>query len=129
MTNRLKEQIISDLVELRESRDIIQEESERLQDKMKRLSRQNKSLLQRVKRLACRVESRSPLISEAEECMMKEVEGVRDHIKTMTLEILTVSVGSCVVVVPPLPSSRSPSHPPTHPPFTPLCFLCRTREN
>lgn len=57
---------------------------------MKRLLERNKNLLQRVKRLACRVDSRSPLISEAEECMMKEVEGVHDHIKRMALEILNV---------------------------------------
>lgn len=87
---RLKQQIVSDLVNLRESRDIIQEESEKLEDKMKRLLARNKNLLDRAKRLACYVELRSPVLSEAEDCMSKEVEGVRDHIKTMELAIFNV---------------------------------------
>ena len=93
---RLKQQMVSDLGTLREEKDIIQEESEKLEDKMKRLLARNKNLLDRAKRLACCVELRSPVLSEAEDCMGKEVEGVRDHIKTMEAKITNVCMYVCM---------------------------------
>lgn len=90
--SRLKDKIISDLAMLTDECDIMEEESDRLCDKLKKLSKKNVSLLQRVKRLACHAESRPPILSEAEECMMREMEGLRDHMKmTMMPRIINVS--------------------------------------
>ena len=91
MSARLKEQIFSDLLGLQEGCEDMGVMCDSLRDKVDQLSKKNTFLLQRVKRLACRVESRSPIISEAEECMMKEVEGVENHIKTMAVEVFTVN--------------------------------------
>lgn len=90
LSNRKKEHIISEIAKLRDERDVIEEESEKLQAKMKKLLNRNKRLLQRVKKLACRVEVRPPVLSEAEECMMKEMEGLRDYVEKMKLEVHVV---------------------------------------
>ena len=71
--------------------DVIEEESDRLRDKLRSVSDKHAVLMQRVKMLACRAESRPPVLSEAEECMMREMEGLRDHMKIMHSEILGVS--------------------------------------
>lgn len=71
--------------------DIIEEESEKLQGKLKTLSDKNAALLQQVRRLACCATSRPPILSEAEECMMREIEGLDNHMKLMNAEIHSVS--------------------------------------
>lgn len=87
----MKQKIIKDLVTLRDQCDIIDDKSENLQDKLKHCTTANRLLLERVKKLACRVEFRPPVLSEAEECMMREMEGLRDHVKKMLAEMHTVS--------------------------------------
>ncbi len=91
-SRRLKEQIISDIVRLRDERDVIEEDCGALQDKVRRLAKRNVNLQDRVKRMACRVELRSPVLSEAEQCMMKELEGFSNHFKKMDVEIRSVCI-------------------------------------
>ena len=110
MSMRLKEQIFSDLLGLQEGCEDVGVMCDSLRDKVDQLSGKNTILLQRVKRLACRVESRSPIISEAEECMMKEVEGVENHIKTMAVELFNVNEKTAFLHIKCLP------------------LLCRTKE-
>ena len=87
---RLKEQIISDITRLRDERDEIEEECGALQDKARRLAKRNTTLQDRAKRMVCKVELRSPVLSEAEQCMMKELEGFTNHFKKMDAEIQSV---------------------------------------
>ena len=81
----MKEQIISDCVKLRDYCDIIKEESDALQEKIKKVSDKNKILHKRAVTLACKVEHHSPVFSEAEDCMKKEMEGLTNHIHEMHL--------------------------------------------
>lgn len=94
----LKEKIISDLATLTDGCDVIEEESDRLQVRLNEMTNRNTRLLQRVKKLACLAESRPPVLSEAEVCMMREMEGLRDNMKRMYSAILNVSQVFCKCV-------------------------------
>lgn len=89
-----KEQIISDVVQLRVDAEITQEESERLQHKIEDLSLKHKKLQKRAEKLAFKVRYQSPVFSEAEECMHKEMDGLKRHSKEMAsqLEIVRSSL-------------------------------------
>lgn len=87
---RLKEQIISDITRLRDERDELDDNCKTLQDKARRLAKRNAILQDRAKKMVCKVELRSPVFSEAEQCMMKELEGLTNHFKKMDAEIQSV---------------------------------------
>ena len=105
---RLMEQVISNTVELTDEADIIKEKSEELQEKLAQIVETNVSLQRQADRLACRVQFLSPVFSEAEECMKKEMEGLRNHIEEMKVTTGRVS----------FPQSYPNSH------STSIQFLC-----
>jgi len=51
----------------------------------------NVRLLGRAERLACKIRFLSPVLSEAEECMKNEMEGLAAHIKQMKQDAYRVS--------------------------------------
>lgn len=91
MLKRLKEQIITSSIELRDEADIIKEGSVELRDKLQNVMNTNAMLLKKAHMLACKVRFLSPVLSEAEECMKNEMEGLADHIKAMKREVCRVS--------------------------------------
>ena len=54
------------------------------------LIRKQNVLMRRVEQIVYKVESRSPFLSEAEDCMMKELEGLEKHMKTMLQRLTEV---------------------------------------
>ncbi len=92
MLQRLKEQIITCSVELRDNADIIREDSDDLREKLRDIIERNARLLGKAERLACKIRFLSPVLSEAEECMKNEMEGIHTHIQQMTREVHRVSI-------------------------------------
>lgn len=90
ISQRLKECLITETEKLKEERDIMEEETERLQHKLEGLVTKNKSLQKQAERLACLVKFQSGVLSEAEECMMKEMEGIKDHLSQMSAVLSNV---------------------------------------
>ena len=91
LLQELKQEIISNSVKLRDEADIIKENSEELQDKLRDVVQTNVRLLGRAERLACKIRFLSPVLSEAEECMKNEMEGLATHIKQMKRDAYRVS--------------------------------------
>lgn len=89
---KLKEHVISNSVELMDEADIIVENSEKLQDKLTQIVETNVSLQKQADRIACRIQFLCPVFSEAEECMKKEMEGLKNHVREMKVATFRVSV-------------------------------------
>lgn len=53
------------------------------------------SLERRVERLICRVEGQSPVLSQAEEWMRDEIEGLNSHMQIMHKRLLEVGLVIC----------------------------------
>ena len=88
---KLMEQVISNTVELSDEADIIVENSEKLHDKLGEIAETNVSLQKQAYRLACKIQFLSPVFSEAEECMKKEMEGLTKHVQEMKVSTVRVS--------------------------------------
>ena len=55
------------------------------------------SLERRVERLICRVEGQSPVLSQAEEWMRDEIEGLNSHMQVMHRRLLEVGFNNCIL--------------------------------
>ena len=87
-----KEQIISDLEKIKDEAEEMRERTNGIEYQLDELTRKQNVLMRRVERIVYRVESKSPFLSEAEECMMKELEGLEKHMKTMLQKLTEVKV-------------------------------------
>ncbi len=85
-----KEKLISNIVQLRDERDIVEEESEKLQERIEFVLKRNKILRMRAERLACQVASRSLVFSEAEESMKEELGKLQKRMTEMNKRLETV---------------------------------------
>lgn len=87
-----KEQIIGDLENIKDEAEEMRDRTDGIKYRLDTLSMKQNMLMKRVERIVYRVESKSPFISEAEECMMKELEGLEKHMKTMSQKLTEVKV-------------------------------------
>lgn len=77
---RQKQILLSALLKLQEETEEIKTYTEDLGDKLISLAETHKNLMLRVQQVMYRVESQSPVISEAENCMLEELEGLKNHL-------------------------------------------------
>ena len=85
-----REQIISELVKLRDETEEVREKTESIEFNLDTLMEKQKVLMKRVEQIVYRVESKSPFLSEAEECMKTELEGLEKHMKVMRQKLTEV---------------------------------------
>ena len=70
----------------------MKERTDGIEYRLGELTKKQNVLMRRVEQIVYRVELKSPILSEAEECMMKELEGLEKHMKTMLQKITEVKV-------------------------------------
>lgn len=87
-----KEQIISDHEKIKDEAEEMRDRTNGIEYRLGELVRKQNLLMRRVEQIVYRVESRSPFLSEAEECMVKELEGLEKHMKTMLQKLAEVKV-------------------------------------
>ena len=85
-----KEQIISDLECLKDETEDLREKTNDIEFKLDSLIKKQNVLTKHVEQIIYRVESKSPHLSEAEECMRTELEGLQKHIKVMSQKLVEV---------------------------------------
>ena len=85
-----KEQIISELVCLKDEAEELREKTNDIEFKLDGLMKKQKILMKCVEQIIYRVESKSPHLSEAEELMRTELEGLQKHIKVMSQKLIEV---------------------------------------
>lgn len=88
--SRQKQQIISELVSLKDEAEELRERTNGIEYKLIGLMKKQKVLMKCVEQIIYRVESKSPHLSEAEELMRTELEGLQKHIKTMSQKLIEV---------------------------------------
>ena len=75
----------------------VTENAEELEYRLMELAKKHQELMLRVQRVVFRVESQSPVVSEAENCMMDELEGLNNHLeRRMNRRLTEVCVCVCV---------------------------------
>ena len=85
-----KEQVISELVRLKDEAEELRVKTSDIEYKLESLMKNQKLLMKSVEQIIYRVESKSPHLSEAEECMKTELEGLQKHIKVMSQKLIEV---------------------------------------
>ena len=68
----------------------MKEGTENIEFKLDQMMGMQKILMKRVEQIVYRVESKSPFLSEAEECMKSELEGLEKHMKVMKQRLTEV---------------------------------------
>ena len=87
-----KQQVISELVRLKDEAEELREKTNDIEYKLDSLMKKQKLLMKSVEQIVYRVESKSPHLSEAEELMKTELEGLQKHIKVMSQKLIEVHV-------------------------------------
>ena len=87
-----KQQIISDLEKIKDEVEDLKEKTNGIEYNLDALLEKQKHLTRRVEQVVYRVESKSPFMSEAENCMRTELEGVLRHISVMSQRLAEVGL-------------------------------------
>ena len=85
-----KQQIISELENLKDEAEDLRDRTNGIEFKLDGLMKKQKIFTKRVEQILYRVESKSLHLSEAEECMRTELEGLQKHIKVMSQKLIEV---------------------------------------
>ena len=95
-----KQQIISDLENIKDKVEDLKERTSEIECNVDVLLQKQKELMKDVERIVYRVESKSPFISEAENCMRTELEGVQRHMSVMAQRLIEVNsyLSHCLIV-------------------------------
>lgn len=75
---------------LKDNAEEINETTDAMKSKLEDLTKKHEILMKSMEQIAYRVESKSPHLSEAEECMRTELEGLQKHVKVMSQKIIEV---------------------------------------
>lgn len=73
--------MISSYLKLQDEAEELKTHTERLEEKVVDLAKMHKGLMVRMQHVVYRVESQSPVISEAENCMSEELTGLKNHLE------------------------------------------------
>ena len=96
---RQRQYLISSMERLIEVTTEVTENAEELEYRLMELAKKHQELMLRVQRVVFRVESQSPVVSEAENCMMDELEGLNNHLeRRMNRRLTEVCVCLCVLL-------------------------------
>ena len=85
-----KQQIVSDLENIKDEAEDLRNRTDYIDSRLDEATRNQRVLMKRVEQIIYRVESKSPFLSEAEECMKTELEGLQKHIKVMSQRLVEV---------------------------------------
>lgn len=86
-----KQTIISESVSIEDKVEALESENENLSTKLVSVKEKLVTLDSRLTRLVCLLESQSEVLSQAEECMGYEIEGLTSHMQVMHRKLAEVS--------------------------------------
>ena len=92
-----KQRFVSEKIHIEDKIEELETENGKLEEDLKTVKDNFMSLERRVERLICRVEGQSPVLSQAEEWMRDEIEGLNSHMQVMHRRLLEVGSNNCIL--------------------------------